>query len=98
MLSGGQKQRLALASILAMQPGLLLLDEPTANLDPEGVAGVRDAVERVLAVSGATMVVIEHRVDVWASLVDRVIVILDGAVAADGPIEQVLAEQGETLK
>lgn len=98
MLSGGQKQRLALASILAMQPGLLLLDEPTANLDPEGVAGVRDAVERVLAVSGATMVVIEHRVDVWASLVDRVIVILDGVVAADGPIGQVLAEQGEMLK
>lgn len=96
-LSGGQKQRLALASVLAMNPGLLLLDEPTANLDPEGVVGVRDAVERVLAASGATLIVIEHRVDVWASLVDRVIVILDGRIEADGSIDEVLAHQGQTL-
>ena len=97
-LSGGQKQRLALASVLAMRPGLLLLDEPTANLDPVGVAGVRDAVERVLEASGATLVVIEHRVDVWADLVDRVIVVLDGRIAADGPIDAVLASEGARLR
>lgn len=96
-LSGGQKQRLALASVLAMNPGLLLLDEPTANLDPEGVVGVREAVEGVLAASGATLIVIEHRVDVWASLVDRVIVILDGRIEADGSIDEVLARAGQTL-
>ena len=97
-LSGGQKQRLALASILAMGPGLLLLDEPTANLDPSGVAEVRAAVETVVESTGATMVVVEHRVDVWASLVDRVIVVADGAIAADGPLREVLAQQGEALR
>ena len=97
-LSGGQKQRLALASILAMDPGLLLLDEPTANLDPSGVAEVRDVVASVVERTGATLVVVEHRVDVWASLVDRVIVVADGRIAADGPLRQVLEEQGEALR
>lgn len=97
-LSGGQKQRLALASILAMGPGLLLLDEPTANLDPSGVDEVRAAVEKVVERTGATMVVVEHRVDVWASLVDRVIVVADGAIAADGPLDEVLVQQGDALR
>ena len=97
-LSGGQKQRLALASILAMGPGLLLLDEPTANLDPGGIAEVRAAVEAVVERTGATMVVVEHRVDVWAPLVDRVIVVADGRIAADGPLDEVLEQQGDALR
>ena len=97
-LSGGQKQRLALASILAMGPGLLILDEPTANLDPSGVSEVRDVVASVVERTGATLVVVEHRVDVWASLVDRVIVVADGRIAADGPLRQVLEEQSEALR
>ncbi|MFD5214431.1 ABC transporter ATP-binding protein [Microbacterium sp. NPDC058345] len=96
-LSGGQKQRLALAGSLAMRPGLLLLDEPTANLDPEGVVDVRDAVERMLAVQRTTLIVVEHRLDVWLPLIDRVIVIGDGGVVADGPPDDVLAAQGERL-
>lgn len=97
-LSGGQKQRLALAGVLAMRPGLLLLDEPTANLDPDGVREVRDAVERVVSQSAATLVVVEHRVDVWRSLVDRVIVLSpDGGVLADGHPDVVLAREGASL-
>ena len=90
-LSGGQKQRLALAAVLAMQPGLLLLDEPTANLDPAGVLEVRDAVVRVLERTGATLVVVEHRVEIWADVVDRVVVLdSDGGILADGEPDTVL--------
>ncbi|MDU5164646.1 MAG: ATP-binding cassette domain-containing protein, partial [Actinomyces sp.] len=71
---------------------------PTANLDPSGVAEVRGAVEAVVEKTGATMVVVEHRVDVWASLVDRVIVVADGAIAADGPLREVLEQQAATLR
>jgi energy-coupling factor transport system ATP-binding protein len=96
-LSGGQQQRLALAGVLAMQPGLLLLDEPTANLDPDGVREVRDAVGRVLERTGATFVVVEHRVATWLPLVDRVVVLGPDGVLADGPAEEVLAASGRAL-
>ncbi len=97
-LSGGQKQRLALAGVLAMRPGLLLLDEPTANLDPEGVAEVRVAVEGVVAREGTTLVLIEHRTAVWADLMTRVVVLAPGGgVLADGPPERVFAEYGDAL-
>jgi energy-coupling factor transporter ATP-binding protein EcfA2 len=97
-LSGGQKQRLALAGVLAMQPGLILLDEPTANLDPEGVREVRDAVARVAESTGATLVVVEHRVDVWLPLVDRVVVLAPGGgVLVDGNPTEVLNREGPAL-
>lgn len=96
-LSGGQKQRLALAAIVAMRPGLVILDEPTANLDPDGVEQVRDAVARVVEKTGATLVVVEHRVAAWARLVDRVIVLSDGGLIADGTPESVLRNRGEEL-
>ncbi|PZU39301.1 MAG: ABC transporter ATP-binding protein [Microbacterium sp.] len=96
-LSGGQKQRLALAGVLAMRPGLILLDEPTANLDPAGVTEVRDAVARSLERTGATLVVVEHRLDVWLPLVDRVVVLGEGGVIADGSPDAVLHGHGREL-
>lgn len=103
-LSGGQRQRLALAGVLAMKPGLLLLDEPTANLDPAGVQEVHDAVRQVIETTGQTMVVVEHHIDVWLDLVDRVIVLgrpdadsLSGGVIADGTPAEVFASMGDVL-
>ena len=79
-LSGGQMQRLALAGALAMQPGLLLLDEPTANLDPVGVEQIVGAVRKVLDRQGSTMVLVEHRAGPWMDMIDRVIVLGLGEV------------------
>jgi len=98
-LSGGQKQRLALAGAVAMEPGLLLLDEPTANLDPAGVEQVRDAVLACLERSAATLVVVEHRTAVWADAVDRVVVLgRDGGITHDGPPAQVFGAAGAELR
>src|SRR5690606_21492548 len=90
--------RLALASVLAMRPGLLLLDEPTAHLDPDGVREVRDAVARVVDDRSTTLVVVEHRVATWIDLVDRVVVLgRDGTLVADGTPTEVLDRHGAEL-
>ena len=104
-LSGGQRQRLALAGVLAMKPGLLLLDEPTITSIPgSGVVEVHDAVKKVIEATGQTIVVVEHHIDVWLDLVDRVIVLgrpdassPTGAVIADGKPDEVFAEMGDVL-
>ncbi|MGK5112585.1 ABC transporter ATP-binding protein [Geodermatophilus sp. CPCC 205506] len=84
-LSGGQKQRLVLAGALAGRPGLLLLDEPTAQLDPDGAAMVRDAVTRAMADRGTTLVVVDHDADSWLPLVDRVVELRPGGGTVDQP-------------
>jgi energy-coupling factor transporter ATP-binding protein EcfA2 len=97
-LSGGEQQRLALAAALALRPGLLLLDEPTANLDPDGAALVREAIRRLVARGGLTMLLVEHRVGEATDLVDRVVVLeAGGGVTADGPPDEVFASRGDEL-
>jgi len=97
-LSGGQRQRLALAGVLALRPGVLLLDEPTAMLDPAGAAALRRVVADRLEATGATCVLVEHRVAQWLDVVDRVVVLEPGGgVAVDGPARQVLADHRAPL-
>jgi energy-coupling factor transporter ATP-binding protein EcfA2 len=96
-LSGGEQQRLALAGVLAPRPGLLLLDEPTANLDPAGAALVRDALSRVID-RDTTLIIVEHRVAEALPLVDRAVVLEPGGgVLADGAPEVVFAGHGPAL-
>jgi energy-coupling factor transport system ATP-binding protein len=96
-LSGGEQQRLALAGVLALRPGLLLLDEPTANLDPAGGRLVRSAIARSRD-EDTTLIIVEHRVAEALPLVDRVVVLEPGGgVRADGEPAAVFAAHGETL-
>jgi energy-coupling factor transporter ATP-binding protein EcfA2 len=95
-LSGGQQQRLALGGVLAPMPGLLVLDEPTANLDPAGAADFLDAVADGRATHGATVVLIEHRVELAWPIADLVLALgPDGAPIAFGSPGHVLERRGE---
>lgn len=89
-LSGGQQQRVALASILVMGPRVLLLDEPTSQLDPLGTKEVFAAI-KALSQTGVTVVLVEHKPELIAEFADRVIVLQDGRVQLDGSPRAVLA-------
>ncbi|MGJ9422503.1 ABC transporter ATP-binding protein [Aeromicrobium sp. CF3.5] len=97
-LSGGELQRLALAGVLAMRPDVVLLDEPTSMLDAEHASSVRDAVARTVADRDATLIVVEHRLEPWLDLVDRVVVLSsDGTVIADADPQRFVREHRESL-
>ena len=87
LLSGGQKQRVAIAGVLAMQPKVLALDEPTAMLDPQGRKEVIDTVTRLCREKGMTVVLITHHMEECIGA-DRLVVMSNGSVVADGsPLE-----------
>ena len=91
LLSGGQKQRVAIAGVLAMRPRCIVMDEPTAMLDPSGRAEVIRAVQKLNRETGMTVVLITHHME-EAALADRVIVMKQGKVALDGTPKQVFSQ------
>jgi energy-coupling factor transport system ATP-binding protein len=98
VLSGGGRQRLAIACALAVGSPVLVLDEPTANLDPRGVDDVYAALRDVVAEGDRSLILVEHNLDAAIGLVERVIVLDgDGCLVADGPVDQVLRARATDL-
>ena len=90
LLSGGQKQRIAIAGIIAMEPKCIVLDEPTAMLDPRGRREVMETISRLNAQKGITVVLITHHME-EAAQAERVVVLHKGSIAADGTPEEVFS-------
>ena len=96
LLSGGQKQRVAIAGVIAMRPRCIVLDEPTAMLDPIGRSEVMKTIRALNRTSGVTVVLITHHMD-EAAMADRLVVMAKGKIVSDGPPRQVF-RQVEALK
>ena len=92
LLSGGQKQRVAIAGVIAMEPEIIVLDEPTAMLDPQGRKEVVDTAYALCKAKGMTVVFITHHMDECVDA-DRLIVLSNGSVAADGKPAEVFADR-----
>jgi len=91
-LSGGEQQRLAIAAVMAMQPKVLVLDEPTSQLDPAGTRSIFEVLKRLARAGKTTIVLTEHKLGWLAAFVDRLVVLHAGRLAADGPPREVLSE------
>ena len=96
-LSGGEMRRVALAGVLALRPEVLILDEPTAGLDPRGRRNLLARVQAWQAQTGSTLVLVSHNLDDLARVAERAVVLVGGRVVADGPFRQVLSD-GELLR
>jgi len=92
-LSGGEMRRVALASILSLRPDALILDEPTAGLDPQGRRELLTRVQAWQKSIGPTLVVISHDLGDLARIAERVVLLKEGRVMADGPTRQVLSDE-----
>ena len=94
-LSGGQKRRIAIAGVIAMRPGVLILDEPTAGLDPAGCRQILDNIWAYREKTGSTVIIVSHNMDDAARLADRIVVFDHGSIVMDGTPEQVFSKPEE---
>ncbi len=92
-ISGGEQQRVAVAATLAMQPDTLVLDEPTSNLDPQGAATLLKLVGELNKKGGKTVVIVEHRLEAVAGYADRVVLMNEGRIVANGEPRSVLSSE-----
>lgn len=97
-LSGGQKRRVAIAGILAMQPAVLILDEPTAGLDPVGREKILALIKKIHDENNITVIIVSHSMEDMASYVDRLVVMNKGTIAYDGSCEEVFSHYRELEK
>lgn len=97
-LSGGQKRRIAIAGVIAMRPGVLILDEPTAGLDPAGCKQIMDNICRYQRETGSTVIIVSHNMDDAARLAQRLLVFDHGRVAMDGTPEEVFSRPEELVR
>jgi energy-coupling factor transport system ATP-binding protein len=91
-LSGGEKQKIAIAAVLALHPRILVMDEPTSELDPKGAEEVLSVVQRLNDELGFTVILVEHRLERVIHLVDRIMLIHQGEIIADGRPREVLSD------
>jgi energy-coupling factor transporter ATPase len=96
-LSGGQQQRVAIASVLAMQPEVVILDEPTSFLDPLGAKKIFEVIRDLNRKLGITVVLVEHRLDLTARYADHIIVMDEGKVVLDGDPHEILRSEEARL-
>ena len=96
-LSGGQKRRVAIAGVIAMEPDVLILDEPTAGLDPVGREGILENIRSYQAAQNATVIMVSHSMEEIASNVDRLIVMNRGTVAMTGTPREVFSRAEELI-
>ena len=94
-LSGGQKRRIAIAGVIAMRPRVLILDEPTAGLDPGGCAGILANIMDYRRETGSTVLVVTHSMDDAARIADRLVVFHEGTIAMDGTPDEVFSHPAE---
>ena len=97
-LSGGQKRRVAIAGVIAMEPEVLILDEPTAGLDPTGREDILANIEAYRRAKNATVMMVSHSMNDVARLTDRLLVLSDAKLVMDGPPEQVFAHAQELVE
>ena len=90
-LSGGQQQRMALASCLVLEPDILIIDEPTSQLDPEGTESVFKIIEQLKA-EKRTVVLVEHKIDLIAEYADHIVVMKDGCAIRSGSKQEILSD------